>query len=193
MNQKKILIMALIFMLISAASFTKSRAEAEDAEAPEAAYTAEDQFMQMAIDEARDGIYNGDGGPFGCVIIKDSEVIGKGHNCVLKYNDSTWHGEIGAIRDAEAYLESYDLSGAVLYTTGEPCMMCLAACLWANIDHVYYGCTIEDNSVIGFRDQAFDDLLNGSRENLKDYLEEMDRDTCLQLFNEYNNMNKTIY
>lgn len=193
MNQKKILIMALIFMLINAASFTKSRAEAEDAEAPEAAYTAEDQFMQMAIDEARDGIYNGDGGPFGCVIIKDSEVIGKGHNCVLKYNDSTWHGEIGAIRDAEAYLESYDLSGAVLYTTGEPCMMCLAACLWANIDHVYYGCTIEDNSVIGFRDQAFDDLLNGSRENLKDYLEEMDRDTCLQLFNEYNNMNKTIY
>jgi len=193
LNQKKILIMALIFMLINAASFTKSRAEAEDAEAPEAAYTAEDQFMQMAIDEARDGIYNGDGGPFGCVIIKDSEVIGKGHNCVLKYNDSTWHGEIGAIRDAEAYLESYDLSGAVLYTTGEPCMMCLAACLWANIDHVYYGCTIEDNSVIGFRDQAFDDLLNGSRENLKDYLEEMDRDTCLQLFNEYNNMNKTIY
>ena len=193
MNQKKILIMALIFMLISAASFTKSRAEAEDAEAPEAAYTAEDQFMQMAIDEARDGIYNGDGGPFGCVIIKDSEVIGKGHNCVLKYNDSTWHGEMGAIRDAEAYLESYDLSGAVLYTTGEPCMMCLAACLWANIDHVYYGCTIEDNSVIGFRDQVFDDLLNGSRENLKDYLEEMDRDTCLQLFNEYNNMNRTIY
>ena len=185
--------MAAISMLISVTAFTESRAEAEEVEVPEVSYAAEDQFMQIAIDEARDGIYNGDGGPFGCVIVKDGEIVGQGHNCVLRYNDSTWHGEIGAIRNAEANLETYDLSGAVLYTTGEPCMMCLTACLWANIDHIYYGCTIEDNSIIGFRDQAFDDLLNDSRENLSDYLEEMDRDACLQLFDEYSNLDKTIY
>ena len=192
MRHKKMLVMA-IFMLISVTVFMQSRAEAGKAEAPEASYAAEDPFMQIAIDEARDGIYNGDGGPFGCVIVKDGKVVGQGHNCVLKNNDSTWHGEIGAIRDAEANLGTYDLSGTVLYTTGEPCMMCLTACLWANIDHVYYGCTVEDNSSIGFRDLAFDELLSDSREDLKDYLEEMDRGACLKLFDEYKNMDKTIY
>ena len=192
MKHKKMLIM-IISMLISAASCTGSMAEREAAKTPEASYTAEDPFMQIAIDEARDGIYSGDGGPFGCVIVKDGNIVGQSHNCVLKNNDSTWHGEIGAIRDAEANLRTYDLSGAVLYTTGEPCMMCLTACLWANIDHIYYGCTIEDNSIIGFRDQSFDNLLGDNRENLKDYLEELDREACLKLFDEYNHMDKTIY
>ncbi len=163
MKHKKTLVMAMSMML-SVIAFTQSRAEAEEVEVPEASYAAEDPFMQIAIDEARDGIYNGDGGPFGCVIVKDGKIVGQGHNCVLKNNDSTWHGEIGAIRDAEANLGTYDLSGAVLYTTGEPCMMCLTACLWANIDHVFFGCSIEDNSFIGFRDQDFDELLSDSRE-----------------------------
>ena len=192
MRQKNMLII-VISMLISVTIFTRSGADAERVEAPEVSYAAENPFMQAAIDEARDGIYNGDGGPFGCVIVKDGKTVGQGHNCVLKNNDSTWHGEIGAIRDAEANLGTYDLSGAVLYTTGEPCMMCLTACLWANIDHVCYGCTIEDNSILGFRDQDFDDLLSDNRENLKDYLEEMDRDACLKLFEEYSNIDKTIY
>ena len=192
MKQKKKLIMA-ISMLISVAAIMQSRAEVRKVEPPAVSYAAENPFMQIAIDEAREGIYNGDGGPFGCVIVKDGSVVGQSHNCVLKTNDSTWHGEIGAIRDAEANLGTYDLSGAVLYTTGEPCMMCLTACLWANIDHVYYGCTIEDNSIIGFRDQDFDELLSDSREKLKNYLEEMDREACLKLFDEYNHTDKTIY
>ena len=115
-------------------------------------------FLKEAISEALDGIHNGHGGPFGCVIVKDDEIIGRGHNMVLKNNDSTAHGEIVAIRNAEKALKSYDLSGCTLYTTGEPCPMCLYAILWANIDAVYYGCTIEDNAEIGFRDQDFDEL-----------------------------------
>ena len=145
---------------------------------------AQNPFMQMAIEEARFGIQHGEGGPFGSVIVKDGVVIGRGHNRVLAKHDSTHHGEISAIRDAESRLGTHDLSGCVIYTTGEPCMMCLAACKWANIDHVYYGCTIADNSIIGFRDQELDDLLV-KRENTRDYCEQMDHEACLALFHEY--------
>lgn len=149
-------------------------------------------FMKIAIEEARDGISHGHGGPFGTVIVKDGKIVGQGHNMVLANNDSTAHGEITAIRNTEQALGTYDLSGCVLYTTGEPCPMCLAACMWANIEHVYYGCTIADNAVIGFRDEAFDNMFGG-REAFADYLSEVSRDECLQLFADYNAMNATIY
>ena len=150
------------------------------------------EFMETAISEAKTGIANSHGGPFGAVIVKNGEIIASGQNCVLKNNDSTCHGEIDAIRKAEQKLGTYDLSGCELYTTGEPCPMCLAAILWANIDKVYYGCTIEDNAKIGFRDAKFDEMLGG-RKNLNNLLEQHDRDLCLSLFNEYNSSNKTIY
>ena len=87
----------------------------------------------------------------------------------------------------------YDLTGAEIYTTGEPCPMCLAACMWANISKVYYGCTIDDNESIGFRDAKFDHLLGG-RSLMSDYLEQVGREECLELFDEYNNIDKkTIY
>ena len=70
--------------------------------------------------------------------------------------------------------------------------MCLAACIWANIDHVYYGCSIKDNSLIGFRDEQIDNTLGG-RANMLHYLEQLDEDACLKLFKEYNAMEKTIY
>lgn len=149
--------------------------------------------MQLAIDEAKTGISNGHGGPFGAVIVKDGELIAAGHNHVLANNDSTCHGEIDAIRKAEQALGTYDLSGCELYTTGEPCPMCLAAILWANIGKVYYGCTIEDNAKIGFRDEKFDKLFGGRANFPAGFLEEHDRDLCLELFAEYNAMNKTIY
>ena len=151
------------------------------------------EFMESAISEAKTGIANGHGGPFGAVIVKNGEIIASGHNCVLKNNDSTCHGEIDAIRKAEQKLGTYDLSGCELYTTGEPCPMCLAAILWANIDKVYYGCTIEDNTKIGFRDAKFDEILGGRNNLPKNFLEQHDRDLCLSLFNEYNSSNKTIY
>ena len=145
---------------------------------------AQNPFMQLAIDEALQGVAKGHGGPFGSVVIKDGTSVGSGHNMVISSLDSTAHGEIAAIRDAERRLNTYDLSGCVLYTTGEPCPMCLFACLWANIDRVYYGCTIADNGLLGFRDKRFDDLMGG-RERLNDYLVCIDREACLELFGIY--------
>ncbi|MCQ2978914.1 MAG: nucleoside deaminase [Clostridia bacterium] len=150
------------------------------------------RFMQLAIDEARYGIKNGHGGPFGSVIVKDGEVVAQGHNHVVANNDPTCHGEVDAIRNACQKLNTFDLSGCEIYTTGEPCPMCLCACMWANIKKVYYGATIADNEMIGFRDNKFDDLMGG-REKLADYLEMVDRENVLELFNEYNNMDKTMY
>ena len=149
-----------------------------------ALYVMADKFMQMAIDEARQGITKGHGGPFGTVIVKNGEVIGRGHNRVLKNNDPTCHGEMDAIRKAAYNEDTFDLSGAVLYTTGEPCPMCLCACLWANIRKVYYGCAIADNERIGFRDAKFERVFAG-REKLEGYMEEVDREACLALFDEY--------
>lgn len=138
----------------------------------------------MAIAEAREGISKGHGGPFGSVIVKNGEVVGRGHNRVIKNNDPTCHGEMQAIRDACYNLETYDLSGCTIYTTGEPCHMCLCALMWANVDKVYYGCTIADNGRIGFRDDKFDGIFGG-RDKLGDFLEECDREECLQLFDDY--------
>ena len=116
---------------------------------------AQSEFMQIAIQEAREGISNGDGGPFGTAIVRDGVLIASGHNHVLAYNDPTCHGEVDAIRKACKRLGTFDLSGCELYTTGEPCHMCLCACMWANISKIYYGCTIADNEIIGFRDNKF--------------------------------------
>ena len=145
------------------------------------------KYMQMAIDEARRGIEAGDGGPFGSVAVKDGIVIGRGHNRVLGHHDPTAHGEVEAIRDACRRLGTHDLAGCDIYTTGEPCHMCLCACLWANIGHIYYGCTIADNALIGFRDVKFDNLFAG-RDKLDDILVQVDREACLDLFEEYRNM-----
>lgn len=150
------------------------------------------KYMALAIEEARIGIENNDGGPFGTVIVKDDKIIATGHNKVLKTNDPTCHGEVDAIRKATSVLHTHDLSGCVLYTTGEPCPMCLCACMWANIDKIYYGCTIKDNESIGFRDNLFDQKFGGRKE-LDDYLIQIDRDKCLELFNYYNKMNKELY
>lgn len=153
---------------------------------------ANNKFMQMAIEEARKGIHQGDGGPFGSCIVKDGEVVALGHNQVLSRHDATCHGEVDAIRKAGQALGTHDLSGCVLYTTGEPCHMCLCACMWANISKIYYGCTIADNALIGFRDEKFDGIFGG-RDRLNGLMEEMDRDACLELFQEYNNLEHEGY
>ena len=150
------------------------------------------ELMRQAIAEAREGIHAGHGGPFGTVIVKDGKIVGRGHNCVLLLNDPTCHGEVAAIRDAGKNLNTFDLSGCELYTTGEPCHMCLCACMWANISKIYYGCTIEDNSIIGFRDGKFDEIFGG-RDKLGDYMQEIDREECLKLFEEYKNMQHQNY
>ena len=131
----------------------------------------EQKYMELAIKEARKGIKDGHGGPFGAVIVKDDVIIAKAHNEVIKNNDPTCHGEMMAIHKACKKLKTFDLSGCEIYTTGEPCPMCLAALLWANIRKIYYGCNIEDTAKIGFRDSKFYDLSEeGNRDKLmKEY------------------------
>ncbi|MBQ6633339.1 MAG: nucleoside deaminase [Ruminococcus sp.] len=143
--------------------------------------------MKMAIDEAREGIRKGDGGPFGCVIVKDGAVVGTGHNRVVEMKDPTCHGEIMAIRDACKNLDTFDLSGCELYTTAEPCPMCRGAIMWANISKVYYGCTVSDTDKLGFRDEQF-------YEAPADISTQLDREQCLEVFKEYSEIeDKTSY
>ena len=140
------------------------------------------KFMQMAIDEAKIGVIAGDGGPLGDVIVKDCVVIGKGHNNVIRLQDPTCHGEIMAIHEACEKLGTFDLSGCEIYTTGEPCPMCLGAILWANIGKIYYGCNIDDTEKIGFRVSDFYQIYIGDKPG---FMHEMVRDSCHKLYDHY--------
>lgn len=115
------------------------------------------KFMKIAVNEAKKGVTNGEGGPFGAVVIKDNKIIAKAHNAVVKTNDPTAHAEINAIRKAAKKLNSFDLSGCEIYTTCMPCPMCMGAIRWANINIIYYGTTSKDAQDIGFRDKEFYD------------------------------------
>jgi len=144
------------------------------------------KFMMEAIKEANTGIKLGHGGPFGCVIVKDGKIIARGHNCVVSKNDVTAHGEMEAIRKACKKLKSFDLTGCVVYTSGYPCPMCMAACQWANIEKIYYGCSLEDTNKLGFRDDQF------YKNKLKPI--ELDREQCLEVYKAYSQMeNKKHY
>jgi tRNA(Arg) A34 adenosine deaminase TadA len=129
------------------------------------------KFMQVAIDEALNGMKKNDGGPFGAVIVKDNKIISKAHNLVIKTNDPTAHAEINAIRKASKKLNSFNLSGCELYTTCEPCPMCLGAIFWARIDKVYFSSTKIDAQNAGFDDNKFYNLLNNTNSILQ-YLEQ---------------------
>lgn len=143
----------------------------------------ENNYMSEALKEAYFGIENGHGGPFGSVVVKDGKIVGRGHNRVLENHDPTCHGEMEAIRDACKNLGTHDLSGCELYTTAEPCPMCLGGILWSNIAKVYYGCRKTDTDSIGFRDDKFYDYLKGGGDLLT--VQETDREACLKLFKTY--------
>lgn len=143
-------------------------------------------YLQEAIEEAKLGINQGAGGPFGCVIVKDHEIIGRGHNEVIANQDPTCHGEMQAIRDAAMHLKSFDLSNCILYTTAEPCPMCLGAILWANIKTIYYGCDVHDTESIGFRDDLFYKYLNDRDETVL-VKRQLKRDDCFKVFQQYLN------
>ncbi len=106
-------------------------------------------FMQAALDL---GANNTDGGPFGAVIVKDGVIIGRGHNQVIERHDPTAHAEIQAIREASHFLQSPHLQDCQIYTSCEPCPMCLGAIYWAQITHIYYAASRADAADIGFLD-----------------------------------------
>ena len=138
------------------------------------------------------------GGPFGAVVVKDGEIIGRGSNHVLANHDPTAHAEVMAIRDACANIGTHDLTGCELYTSRYPCPMCLSAIIWSNITTVYYGNTKEDAEAIGFRDsfiyKLFDDLKNDKASTEVLNLVPIDREETLQAFKDFvNKADKTIY
>ena len=151
------------------------------------------EYMEIAKECAKSGMNKNEGGPFGAVITdKEGNIIAKGNNMVLKNNDPTAHAEITVIRDACQKLNTYDLSDYILYTSCEPCPMCLSAIIWANIKQVYYGCTKQDAGKIGFRDDIIYEYLKGNNQDII-YLKQINRDECITLFQDYEKNNKVIY
>lgn len=109
----------------------------------------EKAYMEMAVRKAREGVEAGQS-PFGAVVVKGGKIVASSHNTVWRDGDPTAHAEVNAIRQASAALQSIDLSGTVMYTTCEPCPMCLTAIHWAKIDRVVFGATIADADGAGF-------------------------------------------
>lgn len=111
-----------------------------------------EKFMREAIRLSIEKMQAGEGGPFGCVIVKDGEIVGRGWNKVTSTNDPTAHAEVSAIRDACKNLGNFQLDGCIVYTSCEPCPMCLGALYWARPAKIYYGNTKNDAADIGFDD-----------------------------------------
>lgn len=153
--------------------------------------------MKEAIKEAYKNEINNytDGGPFGAIIEKDGKIISRGHNTVISSTDPTAHAEINAIRNASKTLGTHDLSGCTLYTSAEPCPMCLSAIIWANIKDVYFANTKEDAKKIGFRDDMIYNFIKSNNSN-KDVLNivHMEDEEAIKTFEHFaNNNEKIIY
>ena len=124
-----------------------------------------ENFLKEAIKEAKKGIENNEGGPFGAVIVKNGKIIGRGHNQVILLNDPTAHAEMQAIREACKNINSFSLKGCELYTNCEPCPMCFSAIHWARIDKVIYCSSKEEAKKIGFDDSLIYDIIRGKIED----------------------------
>src|SRR5690554_5080017 len=156
--------------------------------------TVQKSFMKMAIDLSREGMEAGKGGPFGCIIIKDGQVVGKGCNSVSSTNDPTAHAEIVAIKDACKNLGTFQLQGCEIYTSCEPCPMCLGAIYWARPDRVFYANDRKDAAAAGFDDDFIYRELNVSPENRKIPMLKFQLEEASQVFKEWEDLdNKTLY
>lgn len=126
-----------------------------------------EKFMRIAIKLAEENVDKGLGGPFGAVIVKDGKLVAKSANKVTTTIDPTAHAEVSAIRLASKKLRTFDLTGCVIYTSCEPCPMCLGAIYWAKISKIYYGNTKHDAADVGFNDKFIYDELELSVEDRK--------------------------
>ena len=152
-----------------------------------------DFFMQKAIELSIKNI-NNNGGPFGCVIVKNNKIISEGVNGVTQNNDPTAHAEIVAIRNACKKLNTFDLSGCELYTSCEPCPMCLSAIYWSHIDLVYYGNSRENAAEIQFDDKFIYDEMKKEINERKIPLKQILKDEAIKAFNLWaETENKTKY
>lgn len=127
----------------------------------------ERRFLERAIALSRLGMEEGQGGPFGCVIVKDGEIVGEGYNMVTSLNDPTAHAEVVAIRNACSHLHSYQLNGCDVYTSCEPCPMCLGAIYWARPERVIYANTREEAAAVEFDDDFIYQEINAKMHDRK--------------------------
>ena len=142
-------------------------------------------YMEIAKNNSLNGSKNNEGGPFGAVIVdKNGNIISEGNNKVICSSDPTAHAEIVAIRNACQKLRTYDLSDYILYTSCEPCPMCLSAIIWANIKTVYYGSNRQDAKAAGFKDDDIYQYLAGKNQLLEK--QELENKSCKDLFINYN-------
>jgi guanine deaminase len=131
------------------------------------------RYMKKALKEATRGVRREEGGPFGCVIVKNGKIVASTHNTVHKDNDATCHAEMNAIREVSKKIKNFDLSDCEVYTTGKPCPMCKAALNWAKVKSVYYGCSYADARAVGFDEE---------NANNQGYTEtQIDKDECWQM------------
>lgn len=151
-------------------------------------------FMREAVDAALKGMQNNEGGPFGCVIVKDGKIVGSGNNKVTSTNDPTAHAEVTAIRDACKNLGSFQLDGCEVYTSCEPCPMCLGAIYWARPDKVYYGSNQKDAAAIGFDDQFIYEEIPLPYEKRSIPFEQLGREIALEPFKKWSEKgDKSLY
>ena len=153
-----------------------------------------EDFMSEAVKAALKGMNNNEGGPFGCIVVKDGKIIGQGNNKVTSTNDPTAHAEVTAIRDACKNIESFQLDGCIVYTSCEPCPMCLGAIYWARPKMVFFGCDREDAAAIGFDDQFIYDELERDLGDRHIKIVRLMRKEALSAFDKWSNKNdKTSY
>jgi len=151
-------------------------------------------FMQKAIELSAKGMYNNEGGPFGAIVVKDGVIVGKGNNQVTSSNDPTAHAEIVAIRDACKNLNTFQLDGCEIYTSCEPCPMCLGAIYWARVDKIYYANTRTDAAQIGFDDAFIYDEFKLDLDKRKIAIIQLNREEALEIFNQWaSKKDKIIY
>jgi tRNA(Arg) A34 adenosine deaminase TadA len=142
-------------------------------------------FMESAIALSTKAMRSGRGGPYGAVVVRDGEIIGRGMNEVTSLNDPTAHAEMTAIREACDYVGDWSLEGCELYTSCEPCPMCMGAVYWARLDRVYYGNTKEVAAQFGFNSQIFYDELALSRDNRQIPMEPLMAEMAVKVFEEW--------
>jgi tRNA(Arg) A34 adenosine deaminase TadA len=140
------------------------------------------EFMMRAIELARAGMAANAGGPFGAVVVRNGEIIGEGNNRVTSSNDPTAHAEIIAIRKACESLQNFQLDGCTIYTSCEPCPMCLGAIYWARPERVLYACTRDDAAAIGFDDKFIYDELGKPNDSRKLTMLSILRNEALEVF-----------
>lgn len=150
------------------------------------------EYMRRAIEAAREGMNSNQGGPFGAVIVRNGQILAEGCNQVVSTADPTAHAEVTAIRLACRKINDINLSGCVIYTSCEPCPMCLGAIYWAGIEKIYYACTKEDAAAVDFADAFIYQELNTPKAERLLIQEICLREEALPVFEEWRNKQNKI-